>query len=154
MVTTEKLKVSWGTFGKQINTIARIIASQPIEFTRVVGVSRGGLPLGVALSHKLNLPLSVVGVSSYNDETSEQESLICDTPNVIFEGWEGNVLIVDDIADSGKTLDFLLRKIVLLANRNISVVTATLYYKECSIIKPDIFLETTDRWVIFPWESK
>jgi len=152
MVIAEKLKVSWGTFGKQISAIVKIISGRPTEYTRVVGISRGGLPLGVALSHKLNLPFSVVGVSSYNDDTNEQETLICDTPDVIFKGWEGNILIVDDIADSGQTLKFLREK----TNKypNIKCTTVTVYYKERSIIKPDIYLEMTDRWVVFPWETK
>lgn len=150
MVIVEKLKVSWSTFGKQVDAIAEIIRERPIEYSRVVGISRGGLPLGVALSHKLNLPLSVVGVSSYNDDTNEQETLICDTPDIIFEGWEGNILIADDIADSGRTLSFLREK----TNQypNIACTTVTLYYKECSIIRPDIYLEMTDKWVVFPWE--
>lgn len=152
MVVAEKLKVSWGTFGKHINAIIKIINSRPTEYTRVVGISRGGLPLGVALSHKLNLPFSVVGVSSYNDETNEQETLICDTPDIIFEGWMGNILIVDDIADSGQTLKFLREKTSKYPK--IKCTTVTVYYKERSIIRPDIYLEVTDKWVVFPWEAK
>jgi hypoxanthine phosphoribosyltransferase len=152
MVIAEKLKVSWAIFGKQINSIVKVINSRSTEYTRVVGISRGGLPLGVALSHRLNLPFSVVGVSSYNDDTNEQETLICDTPDIIFKGWEGNILIVDDIADSGQTLKFLREK----TNKyhNIKCTTVTIYYKERSIIRPDIYLETTEKWIVFPWENK
>ena len=149
MTTTEKLRVSWRTIGEQIDELGYLI--RDYDFSRVIGISRGGLPLGVALSHKLNIPLTVVGVSSYNDITDEQETLICDTPDVIFEGWEGPILVCDDIADSGKTLQFLQGKI----DRNdkiTSCMMVTFYYKEHSVIKPDIFLETTDKWVIFPWE--
>lgn len=149
MTTIEKLKVSWMTVGDQIEEIAR--QAQELQVNRIVGISRGGLPLAVALSHRLNLPLSVVGVSSYNVK-NEQETLVCDTPDVIFEGWEGNVLICDDIADSGKTLCFLIDKMEGLSNCNAGYYTATLFYKETSVIKPDIFVEATDKWVVFPWE--
>jgi len=152
MVVIEKLKVSWSKVGKQIEELKCRVSRFPVEFSRVVGISRGGLIPAIALSHKLNLPFSVVGVSSYNDETNEQESLICDTPDVVFEGWEGNVLVIDDLTDSGTTLDFLIKK--MRRNPNIKkIITATLYYKERSIIKPDIFIETTDKWVEFCWES-
>lgn len=149
MTTVEKLRISWVKIGELIDEIAQ--QAQELGVNRIVGISRGGLPLAVALSHRLNLPLSVVGVSSYNIN-NEQETLVCDTPDVIFEGWEGNVLICDDIADSGKTLLFLLSKMRNLPNCNAGSYTATLYYKEHSLIKPDLFIETTDKWVVFPWE--
>jgi len=145
----EKVKVSWATVGQQFKRIGKLLEGQ--QFDRVVGISRGGLSLGVTMSHRFNLPLTVVGVSSYNDETHEQETLMCDTPDVIFEGWEGSILICDDIADSGKTLDFLLRKIAK-KSRAEKCTTATVYCKAHSIVKPDIYLELTDKWIMFPWE--
>ncbi len=149
MATAQKLKVSWTQVGYLIDALADQLEGQ--EFSRIVGISRGGLPLGVALSHRFNLPFSVVGVSSYNDLTNEQETLICDTPDVIFEGWEGPILFCDDIADTGRTLDFVLEK-ACENNSNIMLHVATLYYKEGSSIKPDYFCETTDKWIVFPWE--
>lgn len=151
MATIEKLRVSWAKIGEQIEEIGRRIEEQNANVDRVVGIARGGLPISVDLSHRFNAPLSVVGVSSYNDTTNEQETLICDTLDEIFDGWTGSIVICDDIADSGKTLEFLLEKIA--DNSQISKITlATLYYKETSVIKPDIFIETTDKWVVFPWE--
>ncbi len=148
MATIERLQVSWEQVGKDIKALAQRLEGQ--KFDRVVGISRGGLPLGVTLSQKFNLPFSVVGVSSYNDITDEQETLVCDTPDIIFEGWDGSILICDDIADSGKTLQFLLNKIA--GNPNIITTTATIYYKESSLIKPDYYMGITDKWVVFPWE--
>jgi hypoxanthine phosphoribosyltransferase len=148
MVVVEKVKVSWAKLGRFMDQLAEDLSEY--KFDRVIGISRGGLIPGVFLSHKFNAPFTAVGVSSYNDETHLQESLICDTPDVIFEGWEGLILIVDDIADSGKTLQFLQSKIA--HNDKISVVIATLYYKEGSIVKPDYYVETTSRWIVFPWE--
>jgi len=53
-----------------------------------------------------------------------------------------NTLIVDDIADTGITL----KKCGSL------YLTATLFYKNRSTVKPDFFIEETDLWVVFPWE--
>jgi len=153
MVVVQKLKVSWTKIGQQIEELKHKVSQLPIKFSRVVGVSRGGLILSVALSHKLNIPLSIVGVSSYNNETHEQETLICDTPDIIFKGWKGNILVCDDLTDSGKTFDFLLRKMKSYSTIT-GITTITFYHKEQSIVKPDIFLETTDKWVVFAWESE
>ena len=148
--TVQKVFVDWTTFANQVDAIIQSLEGQ--SFDRVVGISRGGLPLGVTLSHKLNLPFTAVGVSSYNDETCEQESLICDTPDVIFEDWKGSILICDDIADSGKTLQFLYEKVA--HNSQIErLTTTTLYYKERSVFRPDHYIETTDKWIVFPWEA-
>lgn len=147
----EKVFVSWDAFGKQVDTISEYFGSE--VFTRVVGISRGGLPLGVALSHKLNLPFTSVGVSSYNNQTNEQETLVCHTPDVVFEDWTGVVLCVDDISDSGHTLQFLYDKVHTSA-RVEKLVTATLYYKECSVFQPDFYVEKTDKWIVFPWEVR
>jgi len=149
MAVIEKVSVSWTQFGEYVDILYDRLREQ--RFSRVIGISRGGLPFGVTMSHRLNLPFTAVGVSSYNNETHEQETLICDTPDVIFEGWQGSILICDDIADSGKTLKFLQDKIC--NNPKLTkITTATLYCKEASIIRPDYFVEITDRWIVFPWE--
>jgi hypoxanthine phosphoribosyltransferase len=61
-----------------------------------------------------------------------------------------NVLIVDDIADSGSSLDAVIRKMQDEGVKEMK--TATLYYKSRSIIHPDYYVGETDAWVIFPWE--
>lgn len=69
-------------------------------------------------------------------------------------------LVVDDVADSGKTL----KKVVeLLTEQGVhdktgnlvrfEVRTAVLYEKPRTIIKPDYAWRTTDRWISFPWSS-
>lgn len=152
MIVIEKVSVSWTKVGEAIDALVEQIIASDQRFDRVVGISRGGLVPGVALSHKLNIPFTVVGVSSYNNETHEQQTLICDTPDVVFEGWEGNILVVDDLVDSGTTMQFLLDKIA--ENKKVKNTSiATLYYKKTSIIKPDFYVEATDKWIVFSWEN-
>ena len=55
------------------------------------------------------------------------------------------ILIVDDIADTGKTLEPLLRP---------KFITYTIYWHKQSIVKPDYYcFEKKDQWVVFPWEE-
>lgn len=92
------------------------------QFDNIYGVPRGGLVIAVYLSHLLDLPV----VDSIRD---------------------GRTLIVDDIADTGKTL-------VELDKFKYSKI-ATLYYHEQSMIYPDIWVYLkTDKWIQFPWEVK
>jgi hypoxanthine phosphoribosyltransferase len=101
----------------------------------------------------MNLPFTVVGVSSYNDDTNEQETLVCNTPDILFENWGGSILICDDIADSGRTLEFLADKISTYPQIK-RFTTVTLYYKAHSVFIPDFYVIETNKWVVFPWEQK
>ena len=85
----------------------------------IYGIPRGGLVLAVYLSHLLNIPIV--------DRPTGKETLI-----------------VDDIADTGTTLnDFK------------DYTIATLYYHKQSKVKPDIWIyEKKDNWILFPWENE
>jgi hypothetical protein len=61
-----------------------------------------------------------------------------------------NVLVVDDVVDSGRTLEIVTEQVRLRGAR--SVRTAVLFYKPKSIIRPDFFAQETSEWVVFPWE--
>lgn len=69
---------TWGEFDKDIRVMVERLKKQ--EFDEIYGVPRGGLVMGVLLSHRLNLPLSL---EFHKDK---------------------RVLVVDDICDSGKTI--------------------------------------------------
>jgi hypoxanthine phosphoribosyltransferase len=61
-------------------------------------------------------------------------------------------LLVDDVADTGKSL--LLAKKHLLRQGAMEVRISTLYYKPLSVTKPDYYEKETRCWVVFPWETK
>lgn len=150
-VAVKKEFMEWAQFGEYVEELVTRIQNYELisKLTRVVGISRGGLPLGVALSHKLNLPFTPVCIRSYHN--GAQGGLLCDTPLEVLQKCTGHVLLADDLADSGKTSDFLMSKISELTNANFTI--ATLYYKETSVVKPHFYIEQTDRWIVFPWED-
>jgi len=148
----QKVALDWGQLGLYISKIGQQISLRhkgEMPFTSVMGVSRGGLPLGIAMSHKLDLPFVPVSVRSYTD-SHRREAIKCDTPPEVFSKCSGHVLICDDLTDSGKTMDFLMNTIWETTRADITV--AALFYKETSIVKPDFFVEVTDKWIVFPWE--
>jgi len=62
------------------------------------------------------------------------------------------ILLVDDIADTGKSLQYAIS--YLNQQGATEIKTATLYYKTQSIVKPDFYEKQTCSWVVFPWEPK
>ena len=61
-----------------------------------------------------------------------------------------NVLVVDDVADTGESLKVAVEHLNVCGAATIK--TATIYYKPQSIFKPDFFIIQTRQWVVFPWE--
>jgi hypothetical protein len=59
------------------------------------------------------------------------------------------VLVVDDVADSGATLDAVLEQLRSL--KPATMRTAMLYYKPRSTVVPDYFVHKTSAWVLFSW---
>jgi hypoxanthine phosphoribosyltransferase len=59
------------------------------------------------------------------------------------------VLVVDDIWDSGKTMEAVLYNM-----RGEDITTATLFWKETAKCKPNYYADTVkeNEWIIFPWE--
>ena len=111
---------------------------EQIEFSKsytkvkyVYGPPRGGLPIAVHLSHHL-------GLEFVNDEW------FC---SIMTQEQREKTLIVDDVADTGKTLQNLKLR------HCINFITATLHYKSRSVIKPDFFVEKNNTWLIYPWEQ-
>ena len=112
---------SWSEFDADVKKISKWARGK--RFKNIYGLPRGGLPLAVSLSHGLGLPL------------------IWDKEKI-----SGKTLIVDDIADTGKTLKRLLGK------KKVTVVT--IYLDKQSVFMPDLYCRLKDGWIVFPWETE
>jgi len=110
--------MSWNLFAAGCQMIKVSIDKKSINIKNIYGIPRGGLVVAVQLSHLLNIPLT-------------------NKPN------PNDTLIVDDICDSGKTLE-----------KYKDYNTATLYYNLEAIVKPDFWAFVQDDFIKFPWETE
>jgi len=118
----------------------------------IVGVTRGGWIPARVLSDLLEVTdLVTVGVDFYVGvaETKKEPVL---TQRVSADVKGKKALLVDEVADTGKSLQ-LAREHVLQQGAT-EVRVATVYYKPFSITKPDNYEKQTRSWVVFPWETK
>jgi len=117
----------------------------------LLGISRGGLWIVRILSDFFGIKdVHVIGVIYYKDvkNTQKKPDLTQDIDKKHLENKK--VLIIDDVSDTGGSLDFTVN---LLKNGRIKdFKTATLHYKPWSTFKPDYFIKKTDKWIIYPWE--
>jgi hypoxanthine phosphoribosyltransferase len=118
----------------------------------IVGITRGGWIPARVLSDLLEIPdLAVVRVEFYlGVAETRKEPVLTQRVSAGVEGKKA--LLVDDVADTGKSLQ--LAKEHILQQGATEVRIATVYRKPFSIIKPDYYEKETRRWVVFPWETK
>jgi len=118
----------------------------------IVGIARGGwLPARVMSDLLENPELANVKAEFYlSVAETKGEPVITQPVSVSVKGKK--VLVVDDVADTGKSLALVREH--LKEQGAIEVKIATIYYKPWSIATPDWFEKKTKHWIIFPWERK
>jgi hypoxanthine phosphoribosyltransferase len=118
----------------------------------IVGVARGGwVPARIIADFFISRQTANVKVEFYQDlfETEEHASI---TQSVSGEPRWKNVLVVDDIADSGESLQTTVEH--LRRHKVSQLRTACLHVKPWTDPLPDFYINSTDAWVIYPWEVK
>jgi hypoxanthine phosphoribosyltransferase len=148
----EREVLGWLEFGDASRDLARDVLGSGFTPDFVIAIARGGLLPAGALAYALGTKsCGSLNVEFYSDiETTLPEPILL-PPLLDNEPLIGkNVLLVDDVADSGRTLALVVG---LLENVGVIVKTATLYSKPRSVIEPDFFWRKTDRWIVFPWSA-
>jgi len=143
---------SWDVIYELLLNLAEKIRGDGFRPDVIVGVCRGGWPPARVLSDLLENPeLANVKVEFYlGVAETKSEPVITQPVSVSVKG--KRVLVVDDVADTGKSI--CLVKQHLLEEGAKEVKIATLYYKPWSITKPDYYEKQTSHWIVFPWERK
>ena len=118
----------------------------------IVGITRGGWVPARILSDFLEiLDLAVVRVEFYlGVAETRDEPVMTQGVSAVVAGKK--VLVVDDVADTGKSLRLVREHIRQQGAAEVRI--ATVYYKPFSIVTPDYYEKETRRWVVFPWETK
>lgn len=144
--------ISWENFDFLSNQLYRQVASSTWKPDVVVGLTRGGLVLGVVFSHWLQVPMIALDVSLRDHGTHEHRQDIAD-----YLAAGKQILVVDDINDTGATIAWIRQdwqqpaastkvKFAVLVH-NISSLE-TVDYQAISINK-----SIDPAWVVFPWEK-
>jgi xanthine phosphoribosyltransferase len=144
--------VSWDQFHRDARALAwRLNGLGP--FGAIVCVTRGGLVAAAVVARELNIRvIETICVESYRDYTTQSEIAVLKgiAPSVIEAGGgEGrNILIVDDLVDTGKTAR-VVRDLIPKAH------FASVYAKPKGRPMVDTFVTevSQDTWIGFPWDT-
>tara|TARA_R110002020_G_scaffold202441_4_gene405614 strand:- start:258 stop:695 length:438 start_codon:yes stop_codon:yes gene_type:complete len=136
----------------EINAMSRSLAStaKKHNFTNIIGISRGGLIPAAIISYELDIPLLTIAVSSYNKKEKSKFKVIQDF-NIDTLDENSNILIVDDICDTGETMRWVSSKLSQARIKNLITCIFTKpkhteYLDFYGSVIPD------NKWIVFPWE--
>src|SRR4030043_215889 len=143
---------TWNQIYTMLLNLADKIRGSKFKPDIIVGVCRGGWPPARVLSDLLdNANLANVRAEFYVGVAETKREAILTQP-VSFPVKDKRVLIVDEVADTGKSLKLV--KDHITQQGAAEAKTAAVYYKPWSIIKPDYYEKETSRWRVVPWGTR
>ena len=148
----EREDLNWQGFGEASRELAQAIADDGFEPDLILSIARGGLFLAGSLGYALAVKnLHVMNVEFYDGvgTTLDMPVMLPPVPSAV-DFSEKKVLIADDVADSGKTIELVH---TFIKDHVEDVRSAVIYEKPRSLIRCDYVWKRTDRWINFPWSS-
>ncbi|AEA46483.1 phosphoribosyltransferase [Archaeoglobus veneficus] len=116
----------------------------------IVAVGRGGWVPARILSDTLDIRnLYSVKAEHWDVAEKREDAVITQPLNADISGM--NVLVVDDVTDTGKTMDVVVQHVKELGANETK--TAVLHHKNTSSFRPDFAAEILDEWIwiVYPW---
>lgn len=151
------LYVSWDEYHRLTEKLAVRVWDSGWDFDAIVCLARGGLRVGDVFSRVFKKPLGVMFTSSYREQAGTvQSSLRISDAMSSAEGLPGTRwLLVDDLADSGATLQEVVPAILSRYPQVVEMRSAVLWQKGSSTAVPDYVMEVlpTNPWIHQPFEE-
>lgn len=130
----------------------------------ILGVLRGGAPVAMVVHefldfHGVRSDYIGIRVLSYSGIDQQSEVVKVDGLDYVVQKIKTarSLLIVDDIFDSGRTMQELMKYLgnLISTKQNLSIRIATVYFRSPRnkiSVQPDYFVHRTDKWLVFPHE--
>jgi hypoxanthine phosphoribosyltransferase len=132
--------------------------------SHIVGIWRGGAPVGIAVQellqyHGIESDHIAIRTASYSGIDQQDKEVrvyalgyLIDTLNP-----DDHLLVIDDVFDSGRSVEAFLRELSTRCRHNMprTVKIATVYYKpgrNRTVLVPDFYVHETEDWLVFPHE--
>jgi hypoxanthine phosphoribosyltransferase len=150
---TDREVMTWDDLGRGSRELAEAVAADGYRPDMILGIARGGLlvagGVGYALGVKNTFTMNVEFYTGI-DERLDIPMILPPVPDLV-DFHETRVLIADDVADTGATLQLVQE---FCAGKVAEVRCAVLYEKPRSAVKCEYVWRRTDRWIVFPWSAE
>lgn len=153
MADDEREVLTWSDFGSASRDLALDVIRSGLEAEVVVAIARGGLLLAGGIAYALGLKsCGAVNAEFYTGVGTRLDTPILLPPFLDAQSIDGKkVLLVDDVSDSGRTLDMV---VTLLEGMGAEVRTVVLYTKPGTVHEPAYSWRRTAQWITFPWSAE
>lgn len=154
----DDLHVSWAEYHHNIEVLAAKVHQSGWQFNQILCVAKGGLRVGDIFARIFDLPLAIMAASSYGGPNNQVRGEIRISPSLAMttRNLGNRVLVVDDLVDSGVTLQQCLIWLEQHHGTAIqSMRTAVIWWKACSVLVPDYYAQylPTNPWIHQPFET-
>ena len=151
------LYVSYDEYHNLIEKLAIRVHQSQWQFDTILCLARGGMRPGDILSRIFDKPLAIMSTSSYRADAGTTQGVLDIARFITTPKGEiaGRVLLVDDLADTGETLNAVIHQL----KNNYAPITelrsAVIWTKGLSSFQADYSVETlpTNPWIHQPFES-
>ncbi|WP_086933560.1 phosphoribosyltransferase [Agarilytica rhodophyticola] len=132
----------------------------------IIGVWRGGAPVGIAVQEYLDhmgvhTDHIAIRTSSYYGINQQHKEVRVHGLDYVIDNVEADqeLLLVDDVFDSGRSIRAIIDQVKKRARRNTphTIKVACPWFKPAknvTDIVPDFYVHETDKWLVFPHELK
>lgn len=143
--------LSWAEIEELVARLARQMQGR--HFDALLAVTRGGLVPAGLIAYHLGLRNILVAAVQFYSGVGQRTAAptFLQFPADPFLS-NKTILVVDDIWDSGKTISAVRARVLAAGGQP---VTAVLHYKPRASLfdaQPDYYVESTDAWIVYPWE--
>ena len=159
-VIVSDLYVSWEDYHHAIERVAQKIHASGYQFDQIICLARGGLRVGDVLSRIFDQPLAVLATQSYFANagmTGEVQGDLTIGQHMakVNERLGASVLLVDDLVDSGRTMQEVVEHLKHRYPGILSVKTVVIWKKGCSVFTPDFWADDLPNspWIHQPFEA-
>jgi hypoxanthine phosphoribosyltransferase len=145
--------MQWHDLGTGARELAQAVTDDEWRPDIVLGIARGGLLVAGAIGYALGVKNTfTMNVEFYTgvDERLDVPMILPPVPDLV-DFTDFRVLIADDVADTGATLELVKG---FLAGKVAEVRCAVLYEKPRSTVRCEYVWRRTDRWITFPWSAE
>ena len=182
MTKIKKRYIKDSEFKNMVHTIGSMLTPLTSNWQPdyIVGITRGGLYPALLLSHYLDVPLHTLNVSLRDNDLGPESNLWMsedafgyhrtdDLPGYSNPDLRKNILVVDDINDSGATFNWIMDdwrsscmpndpawndiwgnnvRFAAVVDNQASECRVKMNYRGIAIDK-----SMKDEWIVFPWEK-
>ncbi len=160
----EKLYLTADRLLEDSFALANLVLDSGFRPTHIVGIWRGGAPVGIAVQELLayrgiETDHIAIRTASYTGIDQQDKEVRVYALGYLIDVLdpEHRLLVIDDVFDTGRSIEAFLTELKTRCRHNMprTIKVATAYYKPSrnqTALKPDYFVHQTEEWLVFPHE--